>query len=127
MVHSAPFSGVGNLDGSSTIRLVETSPTEIVFHRIEDHQLEQLTNISRPVTLAVSGAAVGAFFSLLPSAIDALGKVGTTQLTRGGMAYCLIDAVCFLAALIFGYSAAKGEVQAKDTVKAIRAREQRPI
>lgn len=127
MAAPAHPNSVSSLDGPNTIRLVETSPTEIIFHRIEDHQLEQLTNISRPLTLAVSGAAVGAFFSLLPSAIDALGKVGTAQLNRSGMAYCLIDALALLAAVIFGYSAAKGEVEAKKTVKTIRAREQRPI
>ena len=114
-------------DAPPSIRMVETSPNEIVFHRIEDHQLEYLTNISRPLTLAGAGAAVGAFFSLTPAAVEALGKVGTANLTIGGMIYCLASTVALILSIVFSISAYNGEIKSREVLKTIRSREQRQI
>jgi hypothetical protein len=42
-----------------TIALLQTSPDAVTFHRIEDHELDALTNISRPLSLGVSTMALG--------------------------------------------------------------------
>lgn len=111
----------------ATIKLVETSPSEIVLHRIEDHQLESLTNVSRPLTLAVAGAAAGAFFSFLPLTVEAFSSFGTDNFTRGSLINCMIMTVSFVVLIFSGASAWKGEVKARDILKSIRKRTQRTI
>lgn len=111
----------------STIEVVQTIPTRITMHTIEDHQLTLLTNVSRPLTLAVTGILVGAFFSLLPGAVTAISHLNTKEFSTADMIYVSIDVLAFFGSLYFGTLAVRGEFEARKLVQDIRGRQQRPF
>lgn len=108
--------------GGVGLPIYETRPDRLTLHMIEDHQLDALTNISRPIALALAGAATGGFLGLAPATVTAMGRVGTTALTGADMASALICAGCIVGALITWPMAIKGQIAANDAVKSIRDR-----
>ena len=109
------------------IEIVQTVPTRITMHTIEDYQLTALTNVSRPLTLAGAGAAFGAWAGLLPSLVAGLHRVGTTSLRPEDLAYIVLDAIFLVATGHFGWRAYAGERDAHRMVKDIKGRPSRPL
>jgi hypothetical protein len=117
---------VAPLAGKS-LPIFETRPEKLTLHMVEDHQLEALTNMSRPIALALAGASTGGFLGLIPSAMTAFHRVGTTDLTGADMAGALICVGCIVCAVIAWPLAIKGQIAANNAVKSIRDRSQHPI
>jgi hypothetical protein len=113
---------------SAGISIQQTSPSFITVHRIEDHELEMLTNISRPISLAVSTMAIGACLGLLPSALVVVEKVraGTAIIGSDLLTLCVCVG-CGVAGIIIGLYAARGQYRAHQTVSVIRSRPTSPL
>lgn len=105
-----------------SIPIYETNPPSIMLHRIEDHELEALTNISRPIALALAGTATGGFLGLTPGAITAYARIGTTQFTVADFAAGILCAACVVLAALTWPSAIKGQLEANRAIKRIRER-----
>lgn len=123
---AAPPNSVAPLGGTS-LPIFETRPDRLTLHMVEDHQLEALTNMSRPISLALAGAATGGFLGLIPSAMVALHRVGTTDLTGADMASALICVGCIVCAVIAWPLAIKGQLAANRAIKNIRQRSEHAI
>lgn len=117
----------GTTPVAATITVVQTVPSQITMHTIEDHELDKLTNISRPITLAVAGIAAGAFFSFLPACINSFGSLNSDRFGRDDLFYSVITALSLIIAGYFGFTATRGELDARAEVKRIRQRQQRPF
>lgn len=104
------------------IEIVQTVPTRIMMHTIDDHQLNALTNVSRPLTLAGAGATFGAGIGLLPSVFAGLHRVGTTSFQPEDLACIVLDAIFLIATVYFGWRAYAGERDARRMVKDIKGR-----
>src|ERR1700691_5999480 len=105
----------------SGIELLESRPRNITLHRIEDHELEMLMNISRPVALAVSTTSVGAFLGLLPSMQSTLASVNNHRpLSLFDLILVAIGAACLAVGMTTGVFAWRGQMQARRTVGALR-------
>lgn len=111
---------------AGTIKFEATFPDHVRLHMLEDHQLDQLANVQRPISLAIAGVAAGAFVSLLPSA---LGSVATLGKAFGGveLAYVLLDVVTLLVGIFAGIVAWRAERDVQGLLKDIRGRGSRPI
>lgn len=111
-----------NVAQPTPIPIYETNPTGITLHRIEDHELEALTNISRPIALAVAGAAAGGLLGLVPGGFSAFDHLSSKSVTGGDMVTLLLCGGCAVAAVIAWPMAIMGQIKAATTLKAIRGR-----
>jgi len=111
------------------IELLESRPKNITLHRVEDHELEMLMNISRPVALAVSTTSIGAFLGLLPSIQLIIDLVDSQQhaLSSFDLILVALDAACLATGVATGVFAWRGQMQARRTLAAIRARPLSPM
>ncbi len=127
MAVGAEVSSAATVDtgAGKSIALVQTSPDLITLHRIEDHELEDLMNIARPYSLALSTMSLGAFLGLLPSVLTvfdrAPGGLGSTDLI-----IVIVAGACIAAGAISGAYAVKGLLDADRAIKRIRARPTTP-
>src|SRR4051794_14807799 len=110
---------------ATQIPLMQTSPDVITLHRVEDHELETLMNISRPYSLAFSTMTMGAFLGLLPSVMAALDRAHD-GLTNSELATIIVSAGCLFSALISGSYALRALIDANKAIKRIRARPASP-
>lgn len=111
----------------STMQVFQTLPDSISVHTIEDHQLEALTNVSKPLPLAVAGVAAGGVLGLAPSLISALRALDTGQFGMEQAIYVALAAMLLPAAIFFGISAWQGDRKARRLIAGIRARTKRPM
>jgi hypothetical protein len=103
--------------------ILQTRPEQLSWHVIEDHQLDQLTNISRPIILGLTTTFLGAAIGLLAPALLAWEHYGPTQvLSKSDLATMLAFCCSVVAALTFGFFAARGQMDAMKVVRAIRNR-----
>lgn len=109
-------------EGGLPIALYERSPTDITFHRIEDHELEALTKLSRPLSMAVAGTATGGFLGLAVLVVGALDRVGTSQLAGTDITAIVLCAICLTVSCITWPIAIRGERRACNSVTRIRSR-----
>lgn len=100
-------------------RVLQTSPEVITFHRIEDHELELLTNMSRPIALALAGTTTGAFFGLLPVTVSAFGGESRSNLDLLYVGLCF---AAFALGAVFWPVAVRAQIKATGTLKRIRNR-----
>lgn len=114
------------MNGSS-IDVVQTVPAQITMHTIENHQLDKLVNISRPISLSFSGVSIGVFFSFFPSCLDSLDKIGTGDFGPKQLAYFGILIAALIIGLVTTFFALKGEADARTMVTEIRGREVRKL
>lgn len=113
--------------GMATINIVQTVPSQITMHTIENFELEKLTNISRPISLTLAGVSAGAFFSFLPSALASTNKLNTSAFGKADLFYVIVTAIAALAMVYLGIVASRGEYDARQMVKGIKGRKQRPF
>lgn len=101
----------------------ETQPDSITWHKIWDYELESLTNVSRPIVLALSTMFIGSGVGLLPTVLGVFDKVSSKMhLTTTDLQMLLVAGGCWAFGLAFGFFAARGQYDAYRTKKAIRAR-----
>lgn len=73
-----------------------TIPDSVLFHLVQPYELQSLTHLVRPVSLAVASATTGCALGLLPlvrSALDAVQDL--SKVPTGGMLWYLIYAMVF--------------------------------
>jgi hypothetical protein len=110
------------------IELLESRPQNITLHRIEDHELEMLMNISQPAALAVSTTSIGVFLGLLPSIQSIVSAASNHQaLSSFNLILVALDAACLAVGVTTGVFAWRGQMQARRTLAAIRARPLSPM
>ena len=111
--------------GPTKFTINETRPDGVTFHWIEDHELEQFVNITRPYSLALGTAGIGAALGLLPSIIAVIEKAAS-QLNAGDLIIVAAFAGTLVAGVIFGGFALRGLSDASKALDQIRARPSSP-
>lgn len=107
------------------VQLKETRPKSITWHIIWDHELEGLTNISRPIVLGLSTTFLGALFGFTPDIFGLCTRLLSKQiLTASDLFTCVASGCCATAAIIFGYFAIRGQVDAQKIKSGVRSREE---
>ena len=110
------------------IDVLESRPANITLHRIEDHELELLMNISRPVALSVATTSVGVFVGLIPSTIQILKSASQQRpVSLDDLGILSAAIICRTIGIVTGFLAGKGQIQARRTLAAIRARPVHPF
>ena len=126
MASTPPPGGPASAAGSS-IKVFQTVPTSINVHMIEDHQLDTLANVSKPLPLAVAGVAAGAVLGLLPSLLAAVCAIGTAGFGVEQALYVGLEPILLFVAVYFGISAYRGDQRARQLVDQIRSRTRQPL
>lgn len=108
------------------IPLVQTSPDSITLHRIEDHELEVLMNITRPYSLGFGTMALGGFLGLLPSVLSILDRAAG-GLSRADAVILLVAGGTLVGGLILGIFAVRALVDANKAIRRIRSRPKLPV
>ena len=110
------------------LTILETSPTSITWHKIWDHELDSLTNISRPITSSLATTAIGAWIGLSPTLAATLTKIAS------GKPIDQLDAVnsalwvaCFSVGSVLAFFAIRAHVDAQKVKSKIRARQSKAI
>ena len=109
------------------IQIVQTVPSKIAMHTIEDHLLDKLTNVSRPIPLAIAGVAAGGILGLLPTLRQAAPAIGTAQFSGGDLLFVALASMLVPIAIYCGWIAYEGEREARRLVAEIRARAEREM
>jgi hypothetical protein len=109
------------------IAVYQTSPQRLTMHRIEDHELELLVNISRPIMLTLAGVFGGGFLGLLPAAISAYQHVGSRNVTVSDLTSVLVCGACFVGVIVSGVISALAQKKASATIANIRGRVASPV
>lgn len=103
--------------------IYQTQPERLSWHVIEDHQLSQLTNASRPVVLGLTTTFLGAAIGLLIPAVSAWERYGPTQSLSVTDLVTIISFCCSIVATLFlGFFAVRGQLDAIKLVNEIRNR-----
>lgn len=129
-VPTGTYRAQGDVSGGrlAGIAVLESGPENIKLHRIEDHELELMMNISRPIALAVSSATLGACLGLLPSVFAIVATVlKPASISLFDMVTVAICAVCFALFVTTGIAAIQGHRQANRLLAAIRSRPLSPL
>jgi hypothetical protein len=109
------------------IAVYQTSPQRLTMHRIEDHELELLINISRPIMLTLAGVFGGGFLGLLPAAILAYQHVNTQSVTASDLTSVLVCGACLVGVVVSGVISALAQRKASATIANIRSRVASPV
>ncbi len=120
----------GSISGGRIARIpvYESSPENIKLHIIEDHELEMLMNISRPVALGISCTMLGASLGLLPSVFGIIALVGKQKVVSLlDVVTVVICGVCFAIFIVTGLYAWQGQRRARKILAEIRARPLSPV
>jgi hypothetical protein len=112
---------------SARIDVIQTYPAQILVHTIEEHQLDKLVNISRPISLALGGLCGGALFSFLPSALGSGKLLGTPAFGPVDLFYIIVAILAFIGMMAFGFFAIRGEKDARKLVESIKSRQKKPF
>lgn len=103
--------------------IYQTQPERLSWHVIEDHQLSQLTNISRPVVLGLTTTFLGAAIGFLIPAISAWERYGPNHVLSTTDLTTIIAFSCsVVATFVLGVFAVRGQLDAVKLVNEIRNR-----
>jgi hypothetical protein len=116
----------------TTVRFPVTLPDDLVFHCVQPYELDSLTHLARPVSLAVASIATGCALGMIPlvhGAIDAVGDL--SKINNVAMLWYLIYAMIFALtsgiALIAWINAIRGRRDARRLLRDIRQRPNIPL
>lgn len=121
-----PNSVVAPLPGEDVrypVQILETRPESITWHIIWDHELQNLTNIARPIILGLSTAFLGCFVGLIPLSIDVLDRIDSNKsISVGDVAAVVAAGISFAFFSAFGFFALRGQRDAWNIKETIRNR-----
>jgi len=107
-------------------------PESLDFHCVQPYELDSLTHLVRPVSLAVASLTTGCALGMIPlvrGAIDAVGDV--SKITSGAMLWYLIYAMVFALSagisIIAWINALRGRSDARRLLREIRMRPNIPL
>jgi hypothetical protein len=107
-------------------------PESLDFHCVQPYELDSLTHLVRPVSLAVASLATGCALGMIPlvrGAIDAVGDI--SKITSGAMLWYLIYAMVFALSagisIIAWINALRGRSDARRLLREIRMRPNSPL
>lgn len=119
---------VGELSpGAQTVPVYQTRPERLTLHAVEEHELQQMMNVTRPLTLAGAGAFAGGLLGAAPGAVSAIATVGSRVTTTADVVNIAIGFGCLVGLLICAPVAVKGQVDANRIMAAVRARQARLV
>ena len=105
------------------VQILETRPESITWHIIWDHELENLTNISRPIILGLATTFLGCFIGLVPASFDVFERASRLDPLSLGAISAVIAAGASLAfSIAFGFFAIRGQRDAWSIKNDIRTR-----
>jgi hypothetical protein len=107
-------------------------PESLDFHCVQPYELDSLTHLVRPVSLAVASLATGCALGMLPLVRGALDAVGDlSKITNGAMLwyliYAMIFALCSGISIIAWINALRGRSDARQLMRVIRQRPNIPL
>ena len=107
-------------------------PESLDFHCVQPYELDSLTHLVRPVSLAVASLTTGCALGMIPlvrGAIDAVGDV--SKISSGAMLWNLIYAMVFALSagisIIAWINALRGRSDARRLLREIRMRPNIPL
>jgi len=107
-------------------------PESLDFHCVQPYELDSLTHLVRPVSLAVASLTTGCALGMIPlvrGALDAVGDV--SKITSGAMLWYLIYAMIFALSagisIIAWINAFRGRRDARRLLREIRQRPNIPL
>lgn len=104
------------------VQIIQGEAPTIYIYRVDAGELQQLTNASSPLPLAIFGIAIGAFFSLLPSVADGLTKFGTESYEKSDLIYALLDVLALFVGIVAGVFAVRNAHSVRTILAAIKSR-----
>jgi len=113
---------------SAGVTVYETGPDSITWHKIWDYELDTLTNISRPLTLAISTMLIGAGIGLVAPMISGLEDLFRQKPdTVPDLAYLVSCVICVGVGVTVGIFAAQGQLDAHRVKVDIRNRSRKAL
>src|SRR5690606_19797988 len=92
------------------IQILETRPESITWHVIWDHELEKITNISRPIILGLATTLLGGFLGLLPMSLGVIrASNASSAVTLEGLAAVIVAALCLSGFVALGFFSIRGQ------------------
>jgi hypothetical protein len=109
-----------------------TLPESLLFHCVQPYELDSLTHLVRPVSLAVASVTTGCALGMSPLVRGALDAVGDlSKVTSPAMLWYLIYAMIFALSagisIIAWINAIRGRRDARRLLREIRARPNIPL
>jgi hypothetical protein len=104
------------------VQIIQGYAPTIYIYRVDAGELQRLTNASNPMPLAISGVAIGAFFSLLPTVVSGLANLGSASFRGSDLIYTVVDVVALVVGLIAGAFARKNDIAVKAVLADIERR-----
>jgi hypothetical protein len=107
-------------------------PESLDFHCVQPYELDSLTHLVRPVSLAVASATTGCALGMIPLVHGALDAVANpSNVSNGGMLWYLIYAMIFALAsgisIIAWINTFRGRNDARRLLREIRQRPNIPL
>jgi hypothetical protein len=107
-------------------------PESLDFHCVQPYELDSLTHLVRPVSLAVASLTTGGALGLIPLVHGALEAVGDlSQVSNGAMLwyliYAMIFALCSGISIIAWINVLRGRSDARRLLREIRRRPNVPL
>lgn len=107
-------------------------PESLDFHCVQPYELNSLTHLVRPVSLAVASLATGCALGMIPLVRGALDAVGDlSKVSNGAMLwyliYAMIFALCSGVSIIAWINAFRGRSDARRLLREIRQRPNVPL
>ena len=102
-------------------------PGSMLYHAVEDGELERLMKIQRPFFGVVALTAIGGFFGVLAGAVGALNKVMQQPAVASDIAYLTIATTLITVAICTGIIAFTGKSDAVKALEDIRSRPKIPL
>lgn len=109
-----------------------TLPDDLMFHCVQPYELDSLSHLARPVSLAVASITAGCALGMIPLVRGALDAVGDlSKITNGAMLWYLIYAMVFALSsgisIIAWINAFRGRRDARRLLRDIRQRPKIPL
>lgn len=121
--HNSVTSPSSGEDIRYPVQIYETRPESITWHIIWDHELDDITNISRPIILGLSTTFLGCFMGLIPSSLDVLDKVtNKLPISMAHVGAVAFTAISFAFSVALGFFALRGQQDADRIKQEIRSR-----
>jgi hypothetical protein len=107
-------------------------PESLEFHCVQPYELDSLSHLVRPVSLAVASLTMGCALGMIPLVRGALDAVGDlSKITNGAMLwyliYAMIFALCSGISIIAWINAFRGRADARRLLREIRQRPNIPL
>jgi hypothetical protein len=107
-------------------------PESLDFHCVQPYELDSLTHLVRPVSLAVASLTTGCALGLVPLVRGALDAVGDlSKITSGAMLwyliYAMVFALCSGISIIAWINVLRGRRDARRLLREIRRRPNVPL